>query len=93
MGNDREGASLIERAHHLLRQAEAWGELDDEQRLYMAAAGASVYKAQTATLNYAATLALVSVAESLASLAAVFERSQLGATIADDDEDQGDDVA
>jgi hypothetical protein len=75
--------TLIERAHLMLRQAEAYGDLDEDQLLQAAAMGASPMRAQEARLNYAATLALLSIAESLATMA-----SQPGAKMAGDEADR-----
>lgn len=60
--------TLIERAHLMLAQAGHWGHLTDDEQLMVMASGRSTGKQQAMALQYAGVLALVSIAESLATL-------------------------
>lgn len=52
----------------MLAQAGHWGHLTDDEQLMVMASGRSTGKQQAMALQYAGVLALVSIAESLATL-------------------------
>ena len=60
----------LERAKRAVAVVDQLGELDEEERVKWYAAGSSPGKAQQAYLLHAGVLALVSIAESLETLAA-----------------------
>lgn len=67
----------LERADNLLAQVQKLGELSEEQTLSLLVSGSGPGRMQEARLNYAATLALCSIARSLELLASP-DRLELG---------------